>query len=195
LIADTVDAVATAKLNAATVTRDEVRQLVRKVINDKFREEQFDQCDLTLRDLSLIQDAFVRTLEARFHHRVKYPEPAPKKRAGATTGELRTKGREMAASSASAPIQGAAERRDQTASTTGSGFSVKQTSPGGTSGVYRAVKSPEESASAAAAAEARRRANDSQAIEPDEEEKRFLRRGEGEEGAARQGLTCGGRRA
>jgi len=74
LLADSVDAVAGAKLSGGTVNHDEIRRLVRDVINQKFREEQFDECELTLRDLSLIADAFTRTLEGRFHYRVKYPD-------------------------------------------------------------------------------------------------------------------------
>jgi putative nucleotidyltransferase with HDIG domain len=89
LLADSVDAVAAAKLSGAVVTRDEIRRLVRDIVNQKFREEQFDQCDLTLRDLSLIQNAFARALEARYHHRVKYPEPAAKKRSGTVATSLK----------------------------------------------------------------------------------------------------------
>jgi hypothetical protein len=34
---------------------------------------QLDECDLTLRDLQRINDAFGRTLIAIYHHRVEYP--------------------------------------------------------------------------------------------------------------------------
>ena len=91
LLADSIDAVAAAKLSGAKVDRDDIRRLVRDVINQKFREEQFDQCHLTLRDLSIMQEAFVRTLEARYHHRVKYPGPPPRKKAGDSAAEVRSR--------------------------------------------------------------------------------------------------------
>jgi len=89
LIADSLDAVATANLSAGVATKEVIRKLVRDVINHKFREEQFDHCDLTLRDLAKIQESFERTLEARFHQRVKYPGPAPKKRADTSASDIR----------------------------------------------------------------------------------------------------------
>lgn len=83
MLADSVDAVAGAKFTGSSVNRDDIRRMVRDVITQKFREEQFDQCPLTLEALSKISDAFCKTLEARYHHRVKYPE-ASKKPAGQT---------------------------------------------------------------------------------------------------------------
>ncbi len=52
---------------------ESIRQLVRKIINDKFIDGQLDECNLSLRDLHKIQESFIRNLMAIFHTRVKYP--------------------------------------------------------------------------------------------------------------------------
>ncbi len=52
---------------------DEIRQLVRKIINEKFIDGQLDECNLTLRDLHKIQESFVQNLMAIHHTRVSYP--------------------------------------------------------------------------------------------------------------------------
>jgi len=51
-----------------------IEELMRKVIDNKMRDGQLDECDLTLRDLDKIRAAFVKILEGVFHPRVKYPE-------------------------------------------------------------------------------------------------------------------------
>ncbi len=52
---------------------ESIRQLVRKIINDKFIDGQLDECTLSLRDLHKIQESFIRNLMAIFHTRVTYP--------------------------------------------------------------------------------------------------------------------------
>ncbi len=73
MIADSVDAIATAKLSNATVTEDDVRKLVRDTIMDKFGDGQFDEANMTMRDLHLISESFVRSLLSRYHQRIDYP--------------------------------------------------------------------------------------------------------------------------
>ena len=60
--------------------------LVDRIVQSAFVEGQLDNCSLTLRDLSNIQDAFMRVLVGIHHHRIHYPgqEDAPKK--GAANG-------------------------------------------------------------------------------------------------------------
>jgi len=48
--------------------------MVQRVINNKFIDNQLDECDLTLRDLFKISEAFVRILIATFHVRTEYPK-------------------------------------------------------------------------------------------------------------------------
>ncbi len=53
---------------------DRIKVLVRKLINHKFADGQFDECDLTLRDLNDIADAVCGILNAFYHHRPEYPD-------------------------------------------------------------------------------------------------------------------------
>lgn len=73
MLADTVEA-ATRTLNDPTPAR--IRGVVQKVINSIFVDGQLDECDLTLRDLHIIANSFVRILTGIFHHRVEYPGTA-----------------------------------------------------------------------------------------------------------------------
>lgn len=57
-------------------TADKLRVLVQKLINMIFSEGQLDECDLTLKDLHLISEAFVHTLEGIYHARPVYPAGA-----------------------------------------------------------------------------------------------------------------------
>ncbi len=88
MLADSVEATVTAVFTSTNVNEDELRRVVRKSINDKFDDGQFNECDLTLRDLHLISESFVKTLLGRFHHRVQYPD-APKTAAAAQGGVRR----------------------------------------------------------------------------------------------------------
>jgi cyclic-di-AMP phosphodiesterase PgpH len=74
LLSDSVEA---ASRSLKEPTPDSIRQLVRKIINDKFIDGQLDECDLTLRDLYKIQESFVRNLMAIYHTRVQYPTAQP----------------------------------------------------------------------------------------------------------------------
>jgi hypothetical protein len=49
---------------------------VREIIEDKTMDSQFDECDLTLKDISLISDAFVKVLSGMYHTRIEYPKEA-----------------------------------------------------------------------------------------------------------------------
>ncbi|MBO4351592.1 MAG: HDIG domain-containing protein [Proteobacteria bacterium] len=53
---------------------DKILVLVRKLINSKFADGQFDECDLTLRDLNDIANALLGILNAFYHHRPEYPD-------------------------------------------------------------------------------------------------------------------------
>ncbi len=62
---------------------------VRRVIRERLADGQLDQCDLTLRDLDLIAEAFVRVLGGMYHERVQYPSlpGADRSRAGPRGGD------------------------------------------------------------------------------------------------------------
>ena len=70
MLADSVEAAAR---SLATSSPKLLRELVKKIIRDKFISSQLDQCNLTLRDLNDITDGFMPVLQGIFHSRIEYP--------------------------------------------------------------------------------------------------------------------------
>ncbi|MGZ8515037.1 MAG: HD family phosphohydrolase [Candidatus Limnocylindrales bacterium] len=56
--------------------RDEssIRAMVGRIIDERTTDGQFDECDLTLRDLERIREAFVGQLLGMYHTRIAYPQ-------------------------------------------------------------------------------------------------------------------------
>jgi len=56
--------------------RDEpsIRAMVGRIIDERTSDGQFDECDLTLRDLERIRSAFVEQLLGMYHTRIAYPQ-------------------------------------------------------------------------------------------------------------------------
>ncbi len=66
-------------VEAASRTLDEptyghLKDLVTRIINNKFIDGQLDECDLTLKDLHLISENFLNVLTGLFHARIEYPD-------------------------------------------------------------------------------------------------------------------------
>ena len=57
-------------------SRDEpaIRAMVARIIEERLADGQFDECDLTLRDIERIREAFVGQLLGMYHQRVAYPQ-------------------------------------------------------------------------------------------------------------------------
>ncbi len=70
LLADSVEA---SSRTLDEPTPGKIRNMVHRIINNKFIDNQLDECGLTLTDLSKIAEAFVRVLVAAFHVRTEYP--------------------------------------------------------------------------------------------------------------------------
>lgn len=71
MLADGCEARARAELPR---DENELRLLVKKVIDYAQREGQLDNTNLTLKDLSVIADSFVSSLRNQYHPRIQYPE-------------------------------------------------------------------------------------------------------------------------
>ncbi len=56
-------------------TSDRIREIVDTTVRGRLEEQQFDECDISMRDLRVVADSFVATLTAVYHPRVEYPEP------------------------------------------------------------------------------------------------------------------------
>ncbi len=50
-----------------------IRAMVSQIISDRLIDGQFDECDLTMRDLDRIQESFIKQLLAMYHRRIAYP--------------------------------------------------------------------------------------------------------------------------
>ncbi len=73
------DAAEAASRSLAEPTPNRLRSLVKRIIDSRANEGQLDQCQLTLRELALIRESFVKVLAAVFHGRIPYPAlPAEK---------------------------------------------------------------------------------------------------------------------
>ncbi len=51
-----------------------IRAMVARIIRERLEDGQFDECDLTLRDLERIREAFVAQLLGMYHRRIEYPQ-------------------------------------------------------------------------------------------------------------------------
>lgn len=71
MLADSVEA---AVRSLARPTPGRIEGLVRKIMKERLADGQFDECDLTLKDLDGVARAFVRVLTGIFHARIEYPE-------------------------------------------------------------------------------------------------------------------------
>ena len=74
MFADGVEARARAERPA---NDDEVRTLVRSVIENRQKDGQLDDAPLSQRDLAAITESFVSTLRVTYHPRLEYPKEAP----------------------------------------------------------------------------------------------------------------------
>jgi hypothetical protein len=71
MLADTVEG-AVRSLKDLTPTRIEV--VVHNMAMKRLQDGQFDECDLTLRELSQIESSITKTLAAHYHSRIAYPK-------------------------------------------------------------------------------------------------------------------------
>ena len=74
MIADSCEAAAR---SLAEPNPENVRFIVTKIIDAIVSDDQLDECDLTLRELTQIREAMIRSLIAIYHSRVDYPGYTP----------------------------------------------------------------------------------------------------------------------
>lgn len=74
MIADSCEAAAR---SLAEPTPENIRFIVTKIIDAIVADDQLDECDLTLRELTQIRESMIRSLVAIYHSRVDYPGYTP----------------------------------------------------------------------------------------------------------------------
>ena len=72
MLADTVEG-AVRSLTEVTLTR--IEAVVHNMAMKRLQDGQFDECDLSLRELSQIEASISKTLAAHYHGRIAYPTP------------------------------------------------------------------------------------------------------------------------
>ena len=55
-------------------TYRQLLNFVREIVEGKIMDSQLDECDVTLKDISLITESFARVLSGMFHTRIEYPK-------------------------------------------------------------------------------------------------------------------------
>lgn len=74
MIADSCEAAAR---SLSEPTPDNIRFIVTKIIDAILADDQLDECDLTLRELTQIREAMIKSLVSIYHSRVDYPGYTP----------------------------------------------------------------------------------------------------------------------
>ncbi len=72
MIADAVEA---AIRTIDRITPAKIETMIDKIIKEKFDDSQFDQADITMKDIYLIKHSFLKTLYGIHHARIEYPTP------------------------------------------------------------------------------------------------------------------------
>lgn len=70
MIADAVEAASRTLIDP---TPAKIRTMIQTIVDDCLHDGQFDECDLTMRDLAVIVDTLERTVSTMYHHRIDYP--------------------------------------------------------------------------------------------------------------------------
>jgi len=97
-------------------SREEIDQIVHKIINRRLLDGELDHSDLTLQDLDRIRRAFVNTLQGIHHPRIQYPtmEPSPAAQVAAqVAAQAAAQAASAAAPPATSPSPGPTSMRNQ----------------------------------------------------------------------------------
>lgn len=71
MLADSVEA---AVRSIQEPTKGKIEEMVNNIIKDRLNDGQLDNCDITLKDLNKIREAFYKVLSGVYHQRIEYPE-------------------------------------------------------------------------------------------------------------------------
>ena len=70
-IADSVEA---AVRSMKEPTLEKIQKIIRTIIQDRVQDEQFDECDISIKELKMIENVLGETLNGIFHNRIEYPK-------------------------------------------------------------------------------------------------------------------------
>ncbi len=72
MLADSIEATMRAEHPS---TAEGIRSVIDRIVNERLRDGQLDECNLTLRNIQETKQTFYDVLQGLYHPRVKYPEP------------------------------------------------------------------------------------------------------------------------
>ncbi len=81
------DAVESATRSMADPNPARIESLVRQLSRKRLVDGQYDQCDMTFKELGLIEESMIKSMNAIYHGRIKYPGQKDKERAEDKTTE------------------------------------------------------------------------------------------------------------
>lgn len=73
MLADTIEASSRALPN---LTPERLTEHIKAMLEQRLREGELSECDLTLRDLKTIENTFAHVLRGVLHQRIEYPDPS-----------------------------------------------------------------------------------------------------------------------
>ena len=53
---------------------DKIKKMIQSIIKDKLLDGQFDECDLSLKEIKKMEESFCTTMNGTFHSRIEYPK-------------------------------------------------------------------------------------------------------------------------
>ncbi|WP_051330899.1 HD family phosphohydrolase [Aneurinibacillus terranovensis] len=55
-------------------TMERVEQIVRRIVAERLEDGQFNECDITMKELEIVTQTICETLQGFFHNRIEYPD-------------------------------------------------------------------------------------------------------------------------
>ncbi|NLE29920.1 MAG: HDIG domain-containing protein [Phycisphaerae bacterium] len=84
------DGVEGATRSLAEPTAGRIESIVHQIVKKRLEDGQFDECEITLRELRLVEESLVKSLWAMYHSRIAYPSTAATQTAQTSTPETTT---------------------------------------------------------------------------------------------------------
>jgi len=78
MLADGIEAAVRAASGHGPMTDKRIHEIVHRIIDQRLKEGQLDECPLTLRDLTMVAASFCEYLRGMYHGRIDYPAAARK---------------------------------------------------------------------------------------------------------------------
>lgn len=78
MLADSAEA---AVRSMKDLTKDKIEEMVRKVVQGKLKDDQLNECPITLKDIEIIIKSFTSVLTGIYHDRIEYPNIEEEKEA------------------------------------------------------------------------------------------------------------------